>query len=187
MSSHSLRNLARCRQPGFGLKVPILMASLAMCSIACASMAHRAPGRGPTLQAVDIRSDPAGARILIGKRAVGTTPMAVMLNRRDPAVVRIELDGYEPVEIRLKRTVSGWVALDVAAGLLIAFGPQGFADNPLSRGQRVAIGFGVLGAALAIDFANGAAYTLPKSVTVTLRPKKPPAPAPPPPRLAPEA
>ena len=74
-----------------------------------------------------------------------------------------------PTDVPVRRTVSGWIALDMALALS-AFHPNGFADNPESPAQKAGIGLGLTAATLVIDFAKGDAYDHPPRVHVILKP-----------------
>ena len=68
-----------------------------------------------TTQAVKVDSSPAGARVLLNGRPVGTTPMQVIVSRNSPEpVIRIEKDGFGSDVQRLQRRVNWWIAVDVA-------------------------------------------------------------------------
>ncbi len=54
-------------------------------------------------QWVSATSRPAGVRVLVDGVPAGTTPVSLKLTRRDLHVVRFELDGYRPVEIRMSK------------------------------------------------------------------------------------
>ena len=58
--------------------------------------------RGRT-QHIPATSRPAGVKVLIDGTAVGETPINLKLTRRDIHVVRFELSGYRPVEIRITK------------------------------------------------------------------------------------
>ena len=58
--------------------------------------------RGRT-QHIPATSRPAGVKVLIDGTAVGETPINLKLTRRDIHVVRFELSGYRPVEIRMTK------------------------------------------------------------------------------------
>jgi len=62
---------------------------------------------GKRTQGVTITARPAGARVLVDGKGEGLTPLAIRLTKRPPHVIRIEKDGYRPVEIRL-RTRKNW-------------------------------------------------------------------------------
>ncbi len=85
-----------------------------------------------TAQRVPATSQPAGVRVLVDGKDAGTTPVNLRLLRRDVHVVRFELEGYRPVEVRIikKRPSLGmtiltgvvWVPVGgVALGLPIYF------------------------------------------------------------------
>lgn len=141
----------------------------------CASIVNHAPvSLGKTaMQSVEVTSEPAGARITVAGKELGITPTKILLKRRDAGIVlRLEKDGYEPSDVRLKRTVGKAVAGNLAFALFAVPLPhQGLADDPLSNGERAAIAFGLPATAIAIDFLNGAAYNLPARVEVTLKPR----------------
>lgn len=80
---------------------------------ACASIIHG--GR----QQVSISSTPTNARITVNGQPRGATPAVVELKRKDLHVVRLELEGYQPAEIALRRKVSGWVWGNIVFGGLI--------------------------------------------------------------------
>jgi hypothetical protein len=109
-------------------------------NLSCASIMT---GRHQDLPVV---SNPAGAIVTIsGMKQV--SPAIFVLNRKEPMYfVKIEKEGYEPVEITLKRDVNGWVWGNVLLGGLIG---------------------------LAIDMSVGAAYKLtPKEIDVDLVQKR---------------
>jgi hypothetical protein len=58
--------------------------------------------RGRT-QHIPATSRPAGVKVLVDGTAVGETPINLELTRRDIHVVRFELAGYRPVEIRITK------------------------------------------------------------------------------------
>jgi hypothetical protein len=141
----------------------------AAASTGCATMAH-----GPR-QTVTVTSDPSGAQVTVlsdrpgDSRVVrskpGVTPIQLRLTRRDPnIVIRFEKDGCAPAEVRLKRTVSGWIAGNLlSANPMNAQGLDSPSDYPTMALQGLAVTFG-------IDFISGAAFKLPRSVHATLGP-----------------
>jgi hypothetical protein len=92
----------------------------------CASLIHG------TRQTIPVASVPPEAKVYVQNVYVATTPGKIEVRRKDEGVtLRLEKDGYKPVEIRLGRTVSGAVFGNLALG-------------------------GIIG--LIVDFSNGAAY-----------------------------
>ena len=82
----------------------------------CATLTRRRTQRIP------VTSSPAGATVFINGVEQGVTPLEIRLARKEKGqVIRIESPGYNPVEIRPKRTVSpGWIVLDLLLGLACA-------------------------------------------------------------------
>lgn len=89
----------------------------------CASIIH-----GPT-QKIDITSQPVGAKVFIDGIDYGVTPTYVNLMRkgrmedesRDKKeyLVRIELEGYIPYVLKLKREMDGWFLGNILFGGVI--------------------------------------------------------------------
>jgi PEGA domain len=144
----------------------LVMATLGVAllhSTACATMARGAGGT----QEVIVTSAPAGARVFIGNTIVGLTPVRLDLKRRDNHIVlRFEKEGFEPRQIPVKQSVSGWLALDLFP--LNPYICQGLnsADQCPTKWQRA----GALTLAFGLDFLTGAAYTLPPAVHAVLTP-----------------
>ena len=113
---------------------------------ACASIMH-----GST-QEVSIASAPTGAKVLVDGVAAGVTPFVADLKRKDKHVIRIEMDGYEPFELPLRRSTSGWVwgnlvfggipglAVDAITGGLYKLEPTQVNASLAARGVSVANG-----------------------------------------------
>ena len=57
---------------------------------------------GRKAQHVTVTARPAGARVLVDGEFEGITPLALRLAKKPPHIIRIEKEGYRPVEIRLK-------------------------------------------------------------------------------------
>jgi len=89
----------------------------------CASIVH-----GPSLK-VDFASQPAGAKITIDGNYYGQTPKTIPLRRKGRLKgeaggkkeyeVKLELPGYYPYEIKLKREMDGWFLGNLLFGGLI--------------------------------------------------------------------
>ena len=93
-------------------------------------------------QEVNVNSNPEGVNIFVQGDHVGTTPAAIKLKRKDENTLRFEKEGYEPIEVTLKRNMNGWLWGNLLFGGLIG---------------------------IAIDFGTGAAYRLePKEVNIVL-------------------
>lgn len=94
--------------------LPALLAVLATAAVvACATIMH---GSG---QEVSVASTPTGARVIVDGSEKGFTPYVADLKRKDKHVIRIELDGYQPYEVPIVRSTSGWVWGNIVFGGLI--------------------------------------------------------------------
>ena len=128
-------------------------------------------------QKIRIETNPPAARISVeGLRHIKNptplqfeTPGEVVLRRKENHVIlRIEKEGYKPVDVILERAHSRWSFIG-AAGLSSVGGVlngllQGAATGAASAGFYLALTLG-------IDFATGSAYRLkPSKVSVALEP-----------------
>ena len=96
---------------------------LAVLMTNCASIIHG------NMQDVDFSSQPPGAKVYIDGKEYGTTPITLPLYRKGRTNsdtthkmeynVKIELEGYYPYEIKIKRTVDEWVLGNLIIGGLI--------------------------------------------------------------------
>jgi hypothetical protein len=117
-------------------------------------------------QEISIRSAPAGARVYVGSELAGETPARILVRRaeKDP-VVRIEKEGFEAVEVKLRRVPSGWLLGDMGWAAA-QFGNQGYR----SAGEAAVGAFGVAGLTMGIDLATGSAWRLtPSEIRVMLK------------------
>lgn len=82
-----------------------------------------------TRQEVRVNSKPEGATVFLNGRRVGATPMTVMVSRWGWHRVRIEMEGYEPYEVKLEKTYNSnananllvggvWIVVDVLTGAI---------------------------------------------------------------------
>lgn len=79
----------------------------------CASIMHG------TSQDVGLSSTPTNAKVFVDNQPFGNTPMVAKLSRKDNHIVRMNLDGYQPFEATLTKSVSGWVWGNIVFGGLI--------------------------------------------------------------------
>jgi PEGA domain len=105
------------RQATLGGMAILLMAG-------CATIIHG------TRQDVGISSAPTGASVTIDNLQSGTTPVFSKLRRKENHVVRISLPGYQPMDLTLTSSVSGWVWGNIAIGGLV-----GLAVDAISGGM----------------------------------------------------
>ena len=73
-------------------------------------------------QSVALSSSPTGAQVTVNGVTLGLTPMVTALRRRDTHLIRISMEGYEPFELGLTRSVSGWVWGNILFGGFIGLG-----------------------------------------------------------------
>ncbi len=132
---------SNCRTAGAlrGLAMAVAILGLA----GCASIMHG------TTQGISISSAPTGAQVAVNNVEVGTTPVVAELKRKDQHVVQVMLDGYEPFEMALNRSVSGWVwgnivfggiiglAVDAATGGLYKLSPEQVRAEMAASGAAV--------------------------------------------------
>lgn len=78
-------------------------------------------------QSVGFSSNPSGAQVYVDNQVVGVTPVTATLSRKDQHLVRVEMQGYAPYEMRLNRSMSGWVW-----GNLLIGGIPGLAIDAIS-------------------------------------------------------
>jgi hypothetical protein len=101
-----------------------LIGLVALLTTGCATIIHG------TRQDVGISSTPTGASVTIDSMQFGTTPVFSKLRRKENHVVRISLPGYQPTDLTLTSSVSGWVWGNVVIGGLI-----GLAVDAISGGM----------------------------------------------------
>jgi hypothetical protein len=84
-----------------------LAASCLLSLSACATIIHG------TRQDVPIVSRPAGADVTVDGKAVGQTPVVARLSRKGGQLIRVQLAGFQPFQLQLKRRISPAVWWDV--------------------------------------------------------------------------
>lgn len=72
-----------------------------------------------TSQDVSIASQPTGANVTIDEIEKGTTPLTADLDRGDEHTVRIDMEGYQPYEMNITKSTSGWVWGNIVFGGLV--------------------------------------------------------------------
>lgn len=139
---------------------------MVLASTGCATVQHGVS------QQIHVTSEPAGATITIESKVVGVTPAEIRLRRGDAGVIiHLDKDGFQPLDIPMKRKVSGWVAADAVA--LNPLSCQGLDSASACPGlilANAAIFFG-------LDFLTGAAFTYPSTVNGVLVRRWPSTPA----------
>jgi len=95
-----------------GIAALVLLVQLPLLA-ACASIMHG------TTQQVAVSSSPTGAQVTVDAMERGVTPVITDLKRKDNHIVGVTMDGYQPFEMALTRSVSGWVWGNIVFGGLI--------------------------------------------------------------------
>jgi uncharacterized protein YceK len=72
-----------------------------------------------TTQPISFNSTPAGATVLVNGADMGKTPVTLQLKRNQNYAVGINLDGYKPETMDIKRGLNGWVWGNIIFGGLI--------------------------------------------------------------------
>ena len=81
--------------------VALIVSALALS--ACASIMHG------TSQDVGISSTPTSASVTVDNATKGETPFVAKLSRKDNHIIHIAADGFQPADLTLTRSTSGWV------------------------------------------------------------------------------
>ena len=84
-----------------------------MTTAGCASIMHG------TTQQIGVSSSPTGARVFVNGNQGGVTPAVLNLSRKSIHTISLQSDGYEPFEMALTRSVSGWVWGNIVFGGII--------------------------------------------------------------------
>lgn len=110
---------------GRAFRAPAAVALLAplLLLAGCASIIHG------TTQQIGISSSPTGAQVVVDGMQRGVTPVVADLKRKDSHVIRVSMDGFQPFEMALTRSVSGWVW-----GNLVFGGIPGLAIDAITGG-----------------------------------------------------
>jgi len=69
-----------------------------------------------TSQEVSISSNPSGAVVTDNGFQLGKTPLVASLKRKGNHNIKIELEGYQPYEVVLARSMSGWIFGNIIFG-----------------------------------------------------------------------
>ena len=97
-------------------RIALATAVLMAFGTGCASIVHG------TRQNIPVSSDPAGASVYVDGELRGATPLTLQVRRGDSTTeVKVELEGYRPVQQTLNRKFSWWYTGNVFFGGLIGF------------------------------------------------------------------
>lgn len=87
--------------------------ALAILLSGCATIIHGSN------QEIAFSSNPSASQVMIDGQMMGETPVTLALSRKERHTVRFDLDGYQPYEMQLSRSVDGWIAGNIIFGGLI--------------------------------------------------------------------
>lgn len=87
--------------------------------LSCAIIAGCGTIVNSSTQGLGISSNPSGAVVTVNDTNQGTTPVTTELSRKDTHTIKLDLDGYQPYEMIINRSVSGWVWGNILFGGLI--------------------------------------------------------------------
>ena len=105
-----------------------------------------------TTQEVSISSNPSGAMVTNNGLQLGKTPVLADLKRKGNHNIKIELEGYQPYEVRLARKASGWVfgniifggipglIVDVITGGMYVLKPEQVQAELRKSGAKISLG-----------------------------------------------
>ena len=111
------------------------------------------------VQTIEVTSDPPGAEVFVDGKQMSLTPAEIIVRRKGTHTLRFEKVGYDPVEVKMKRGLNGW--LTATAGVVLFWGWTNYRYwGGGSEGLAVAAVYAGPFAALClgIDYATGAAF-----------------------------
>jgi len=130
-----------------------------------------------TRQEIPITSNPQGAKIIVDGEEMGYAPLNLKLKRKKNHIMRIEKEGFNPLEIRISRgTATSYADTSFVMNAFWGFvgsigGAIALSGGRFSKmGDSALLGL-VIGwvGSTGIDYLSGADYTLsPKNLNVTL-------------------
>ena len=121
----------------------LLVSASLFCCTGCATLYHG------SLQTVNINSNPGNGNVYINGELAGVTPVELSMKRDQDYMVRIEKEGYKPVEVVLEHSQSSAFYLN----MLVL--PLGFLDP---KYLIFAVPMNIL--SMGLDRLKGGAYVL---------------------------
>jgi len=94
----------------------LLTLFLLMALNGCATIMHG------TTQDIDVKSDPAGADLLVDGQQQYKSPAVITMKRKDDHIVEVSQEGYKKEAVAIKGVLSWSVAGDFLAGGAIGYG-----------------------------------------------------------------
>jgi hypothetical protein len=112
--------------------VSILLVIIFLCQ-GCATIFQPGPDRIP------VNSTPKqGAKIYLDGQLIGVTPSTVSIPRSSECVIRVEMEGYEPIVIDRDKHLNGWIFGNILIGGIIGIAVDlithnqgGYSEDPV--------------------------------------------------------
>jgi hypothetical protein len=79
-----------------------IWSAISLMLVGCATIMAPGPDK------IAVNSTPEQAKVYLDGEPVGRTPMILPINRKSEGLVRVELEGYEPVNIDRDKVINGW-------------------------------------------------------------------------------
>jgi hypothetical protein len=122
-----------------------VLVSVALGSGACATVMSSGPDR------VSVTTNPSGATVFVDNKEKGKTPVVVALDRKNSnGRFRLELPGFEPVDVARAKGINGWFWGNILLGGIIGMVVDAasgnihkFDDEPIAVGLTRSDGSGV--------------------------------------------
>lgn len=73
-----------------------------LATASCASIVSPGPDQ------VSVQSNPEGAQVKVDGVPAGKTPCTVLIERKQPGVLLLELEGYGPLTVKRDKVTNGW-------------------------------------------------------------------------------
>jgi hypothetical protein len=113
-----------------------------------------------TAQKIPVTCEPSGVKVVVDGKVMGNTPLILKLKKKKDHLIRLEKEGYEPVEIRVIRRGNFLLSLlgnYFLGGTLGTYAWARIADDWKSLYIGMFLGWGAL---FLVDVVSGANYSL---------------------------
>ncbi|MEW6509293.1 MAG: PEGA domain-containing protein [Bacteroidota bacterium] len=111
----------------------VIVLLLLLVFVGCATILQPGPDRIP-VDSIPIK----GAKVYLDGQLVATTPTTIDVPRKSECVIKIEMDGYEPIVIDRDKKLNGWflgnLILGGVIGMtidLIGHNQGGYSEEPI--------------------------------------------------------
>lgn len=72
-----------------------------------------------TKQNITINTTPSGANVIVDGNNIGVTPLFTSLQRKNTHFIKLELNGYQPLDINISQSFNPWFLGNILIGGLI--------------------------------------------------------------------